>query len=786
MGTGKNMKLIKLVTILFLFSNVANAFEIKFDKIYGNQVWHYKQLITGTVSSNQFTTSSVIVNGTSYNLEINSDNKFAFNITLSRGSNTLYVLVDSSGTVTSSDTLQLNLLYKALPEVFAYAEADGNNVTLKSKVDENPYNENLTFIWNEDQSNPYTGLVNNIAGQEVSTYLPSGYPEGEYYFNLYTINDNGDTSKSRTFITLHENGVSAFNIKTDHASWIDDAVVYQVTPYIFVADGRLPNVTKKIPELASFGVNTLYLQPIFTTKNRGQGYDIMDYFKIRPDYGNENDLRVLIKTAKENGIKVILDFVPNHSSIEHYFAKQAIQYGTKSHYYNFYQREKDNSPYSSNERISNGFVHYFDWIYMPNLNYDNIEVQNYMISAMRYWVEEFGIDGYRYDAVWAVTARNPEFTKLMRLKLKEIKPEIMLLAEDKAAQPQVFDERFDVAYDWSASYDWVSQWVFQTDYPSGTVFAKVAQNSRSQYFRNALTNNGKGYSSNSKILRFLENNDTDHFIKDHGLERTKMAAGMIFTLNGVPMLYNGQETGFQVHPYSTWMIFGDSYSIESRDKIGLFQYYKRLMEIRKNYSSLRTENYEELTVAPNNYTFAYRRWKGEENIITVMNMGDVNINLRVDLPVSKLNFDTTKTYYLTELQTGEIISGKISNLASFNTVINKYSTKIYLLADTSATIVGIENELVYNIIPNEISLEQNYPNPFNPTTTIQYSLNKESRVSLRVYDILGRKIVTLVDEFKSAGNYKLNFNATNYASGIYFYQLQTDNKQIMKKMILLK
>jgi hypothetical protein len=59
-------------------------------------------------------------------------------------------------------------------------------------------------------------------------------------------------------------------------------------------------------------------------------------------------------------------------------------------------------------------------------------------------------------------------------------------------------------------------------------------------------------------------------------------------------------------------------------------------------------------------------------------------------------------------------------------------------------------------------------------------------VSLRVYDILGREIVTLVDELKSAGNYKLNFNANNYASGIYFYQLQTDNKQIMKKMILLK
>ncbi|MFA7287971.1 MAG: alpha-amylase family glycosyl hydrolase, partial [Melioribacteraceae bacterium] len=489
---------------------------------------------------------------------------------------------------------------------------------------------------------------------------------------------------------------------------------------------------------------------------------------------------------KENGMKVIIDFVPNHSSIEHYFAKQAGQYGESSHYYDYYQRKKDNSPYASNERVGNGFVYYFDWSNMPNLNYDNVEVQNYMISAMRYWVEEFGIDGYRFDAVWAVSARNPEFTKKMRAELKQIKPEILLLAEDKAAQPQAFDERFDVAYDWSESYDWVSQWAFQTVYsPYQSVFMGD-QNYRSMKLRNALTNFGKGYSSYSKILRFLENNDMDRFIKIHGIDRTKMAAGMLFTLNGVPMMYNGQEVGLTVHPYSAWMIYWDQSSIQYQDKTGLFPFYKRLMEIRKTYSSLRTDNYEEIKTAPDSYTFAFRRWLGVENIITVMNMGDTNINLRVDLPISKLNLDTTKTYYLTELQSGKIISGKVSELASFNTVISKYSTEIFLLADTMATIVGVDESSEINEIPNEIALMQNYPNPFNPETTIQYKLNKESNVTLKVYDILGRELVTLIDEFKSAGNHKINFNAHSFASGIYFYQLQTDSKQIMKKMILLK
>ncbi|MCK9280948.1 MAG: T9SS type A sorting domain-containing protein [Melioribacteraceae bacterium] len=103
-----------------------------------------------------------------------------------------------------------------------------------------------------------------------------------------------------------------------------------------------------------------------------------------------------------------------------------------------------------------------------------------------------------------------------------------------------------------------------------------------------------------------------------------------------------------------------------------------------------------------------------------------------------------------------------------------------------ATIVGVDESSEINEIPNEIALMQNYPNPFNPETTIQYKLNKESNVTLKVYDILGRELITLIDEFKSAGNHKINFNAHSFASGIYFYQLQTDSKQIMKKMILLK
>lgn len=88
--------------------------------------------------------------------------------------------------------------------------------------------------------------------------------------------------------------------------------------------------------------------------------------------------------------------------------------------------------------------------------------------------------------------------------------------------------------------------------------------------------------------------------------------------------------------------------------------------------------------------------------------------------------------------------------------------------------------------PNQYSLEQNYPNPFNPTTRISYSIKEKGLVTLRVFDILGNEVRTLVNEEQDAGNYKVEFSATSFASGIYFYSLQSGEFLSTKKMILLK
>ena len=100
-------------------------------------------------------------------------------------------------------------------------------------------------------------------------------------------------------------------------------------------------------------------------------------------------------------------------------------------------------------------------------------------------------------------------------------------------------------------------------------------------------------------------------------------------------------------------------------------------------------------------------------------------------------------------------------------------------------VVSVDGET--ELIPTKTELSQNYPNPFNPTTVINYSLSNPAKVSLKIYDILGREVRTLVNEKQTIGNYKVNFNASGLASGVYFYRLVAGSDVVsVKKMILLR
>lgn len=243
-----------------------------------------------------------------------------------------------------------------------------------------------------------------------------------------------------------------------------DAVIYGIKPSGFVENSTYDHITDKLSEIKELGINTIWLQPVFKTKLGGQGYDVIDFFSLREDLGSASQLKNLINKAHGLNIRVLFDFVPNHTSIEHPYAKDIILHRDASVYYDYYQHEFDNAPYSSfYHRDSSGFIYYF-WKNLVNLNYNNEEVRNMIIDACVYWVKEFDIDGYRFDAVWAVNARAPEFGKKLRTALKAVKPDILMLAEDKGWDENVYSKGFDAAYDWTNDTAWVSHWSWQYEY----------------------------------------------------------------------------------------------------------------------------------------------------------------------------------------------------------------------------------------------------------------------------------------------------------------------------------
>ena len=120
-----------------------------------------------------------------------------------------------------------------------------------------------------------------------------------------------------------------------------------------------------------------------------------------------------------------------------------------------------------------------------------------------------------------------------------------------------------------------------------------------------------------------------------------------------------------------------------------------------------------------------------------------------------------------------------------NLVSGKYQYRLKQIDFDGTFEYSNEVEVIVSV-PEKFELSQNYPNPFNPNTRIQYAITSNQFVSLKVYDILGNEVETLVNENKPTGNYEINFNASELASGIYFYKIQAGNFIKTKKMILLK
>ncbi len=216
--------------------------------------------------------------------------------------------------------------------------------------------------------------------------------------------------------------------------WWSSAIVYQVYPRSFQDSngdgvGDLPGILSRLDYIASLGADTLWINPVYRSPGRDNGYDISDFQAIQPEYGTMADLEALIRAVHQKNMRIIMDMVVNHTSDEHDWFKQARS-SRENPYYPFYlwwPAEKGQPPYRRgffdpageaweyNRATDSWYLHYFSK-HQPDLNWDHAETRQAVYAMLRYWLDK-GVDGLRFDALTFIS-KDPAFPEISSDLLK--------------------------------------------------------------------------------------------------------------------------------------------------------------------------------------------------------------------------------------------------------------------------------------------------------------------------------------------------------------------------------
>ena len=299
-------------------------------------------------------------------------------------------------------------------------------------------------------------------------------------------------------------------------SWTENAVLYEMNVRQFTKKGTFNAAAEHLPRLKNLGIDIIWLMPIYPIGevNRkgslGSPYAVKNYTEINPELGNAKDLKNFIDKAHNLGMKVILDWVANHTSPDNIYLSQ---------YPDWYEYD-----------IYGDLVIPEDWTDVVELNYDNAELRQRMINDMKYWVTNFDIDGFRCDMAGMVPT---SFWEEATAALDSVKP-LFMLAEDEQDSTLTY-KAFD------ANYGWVMHHLMN-DIAKGKRDAKD--------LANYIGTNMHNFEKRAYKMLFTSNHDENAW---NGSEIERLGDGveafavLTYSLTGIPMMYNGQETGSGVH-----------------------------------------------------------------------------------------------------------------------------------------------------------------------------------------------------------------------------------------------
>lgn len=399
-----------------------------------------------------------------------------------------------------------------------------------------------------------------------------------------------------------------------HPSWSKNAVIYEVNIRQYTHEGTFKAFEEHLPRLKEMGVDILWLMPInpIGKENRkgtlGSYYSITDYKEINAEFGNKEDFKNLVNAVHDMDMYVIVDWVANHTAWDHPWTNEHPEFYLTDSSGNFYPPVED-------------------WSDVIALNYGNIELHNYMIDAMTYWVKEFDIDGYRCDVAAMVPI---EFWKKAYSELLKEK-HVFMLAE---ASEAYLHQAFDMTYNWQLK-----------DLMNDIAAGKKNTDALYDYYEYEK----KEYPSNAYRMNFTTNHDENSWngtVFDRLGDGVETFTVLYSTVNGMPLVYSGQEAGL-----NKMLSFFEKDTIEWKES--KFQsLFTKLFDLKENNKALWNGEFGGdmvLLPAGNKNVFAFAREKEDDKIFALFNFSDKEIDLVINndiLPGTYKNFSDGTTVEL--------------------------------------------------------------------------------------------------------------------------------------------
>src|SRR5450631_2733565 len=379
-----------------------------------------------------------------------------------------------------------------------------------------------------------------------------------------------------------------------HPDWIMQGNIYEVNVRQYTREGTLKAFAKHLDRLKSMGVQTLWfmpLNPISRVDRKGtlgSYYAVSDYTALNPEFGTMNDWTDLVKQIHARGMKVIIDWVPNHTGADNRWLSEHPDFFVK-----------DSSGKAAMAK---------DWSDTRQLDYKNPVMEDSMIAAMKFWLVQSNIDGFRCDVAWNVPG--PFWYKCIP-ELKKIKNVFMLAEGDSSYLPK---NGFDAVYPWHMFH----------------MMEKIAKGERPAFGLDSIQKeNVARYPANTIQMYFTSNHDENSWNKaDYGSFPGKVHAPFaVFTqtmANAVPLIYSGQEEPvlrslqfFEKDP----IVFG---------KFGRAKFYKTLLNLRKTNPALAVNaSFLKINVGDENAIYAFVREKGSNKILVILNLSDKEQSISV-------------------------------------------------------------------------------------------------------------------------------------------------------------